>query len=77
MRPEVEPAFTADAPTQIGKNIKVPIPWHALPPEQLAEARGFADEFALRPQHHNAAVHERLAAALAIERAVFYAVETA
>ena len=46
--PEVELAYTADAPTQIGKNIKVPMPGRALPPEQVAEARGFADGFALR-----------------------------
>jgi cobaltochelatase CobT len=75
--PEVELAFTADAPTQVGKNIKVPMPGRALPPEQVAEARGFADGFALRLRHHDAAVHARLAPAPAIARAVFDAVENA
>ncbi len=75
--PEVELAFTADAPTQVGKNIKVPMPGRALPPEQVAEARGFADGFALRLRHHDAAVHARLAPTPAIARAVFDAVETA
>ncbi|RZM33481.1 MAG: hypothetical protein EOP67_22155, partial [Sphingomonas sp.] len=34
--PEVELAFTADAPAQSGKHIKVPMPARALPPEQVA-----------------------------------------
>jgi cobaltochelatase CobT len=75
--PEVELAFTADAPTQIGKNIKVPMPGRALPPEQVAEARGFADGFALRLRHHDAGVHARLAPTPPIARAVFDAVESA
>ncbi|MEQ1549131.1 MAG: cobaltochelatase subunit CobT, partial [Chakrabartia sp.] len=41
--PEVELAFTADAPTQAGKNFRVPMPGRNLPVEQVAEARGFAD----------------------------------
>src|SRR3546814_6312627 len=41
--PEVEVGFTADAPAQIGKAIKVPTPSRTLPREQVAEARGFAD----------------------------------
>ena len=53
--PEVELAFTADAPTQSGKHLKVPMPARALPAEQVAEARGFADQFALRLRLHDAA----------------------
>jgi len=74
--PEVELAYTADAPTQIGKNLKVPMPGRALPAEQVAEARGFADGFALRLRHHDAALHARRAPSPAIARAVFDAVET-
>jgi cobaltochelatase CobT len=73
--PEIELAYTADAPTQIGKNLKVPMPARALPPDQVAEARGFADGFALRIRHHNAAVHAAAAPSQAIARAVFDAVE--
>jgi cobaltochelatase CobT len=73
--PEVELAYTADAPTQVGKNIKVPMPGRTLPPEQVAEARGFADGFALRLRHHDAAVHARTAPVPPIARAVFDAVE--
>ncbi|RZT45367.1 cobaltochelatase CobT subunit [Sphingomonas sp. BK036] len=75
--PEVELAFTADAPTQSGKHIKVPMPARALPPEQVAEARGFADGFALRLKLHDIALHNRAAPVEAVARAVFDSVETA
>ncbi len=74
--PELELAYTADAPTQVGKNIKVPMPGRTLPAEQVAEARGVADGFALRMRHHDAAVHARNAPAPPVARAVFDAVET-
>jgi cobaltochelatase CobT len=74
---EAELAFTADAPTQSGKSIKVPMPSRALPPDQVAEARGFADGFALRMRLHDAGVHARGAPREPIARAVFDAVETA
>jgi cobaltochelatase CobT len=75
--PEVELAFTADAPAQSGKNMRVPMPARGLPPEQVAEARGFADQFALRLRHHDAGLHARGAPGEAVARAVFDAVETA
>ena len=74
--PEVELAYTADAPTQAGKNLKVPMPGRALPAAQVAEARGFADGFALRLRHHDAATHNRAAPQPVVARAVFDAVET-
>ncbi len=74
--PELELAYTADAPTQVGKNIKVPMPGRALPAEQVAEARGFADGFALRLRHHDVAVHARNAPVPPVARAVFDAIET-
>jgi cobaltochelatase CobT len=75
--PEVELAFTADAPTSSGKHIKVPMPARALPADQVAEARGFADGFALRLRHHDSRLHAKAAPAEAIARAVFDAVEGA
>ncbi len=74
---EVELAFTADAPSQAGRHIKVPMPARTLPPEQVAEARGFADGFALRLKHHDIMLHAKGAPADAVARAVFDAVETA
>ena len=75
--PEVELAFTADAPTSSGKHLKVPMPARALPADQVAEARGFADGFALRLKHHDTALHLRGAPGEAVARAVFDAVEAA
>ncbi|MBN8839523.1 MAG: cobaltochelatase subunit CobT, partial [Sphingomonadales bacterium] len=75
--PEVELAFTADAPSQSGKHLKVPMPARALPADQVAEARGFADGFALRLKHHDPALHLRAAPHEAVARAVFDAVEMA
>src|SRR3569623_1942512 len=75
--PEVELAFTADAPAQSGKHIKVPMPARTLPADQVAEARGFADGFALRLKHHNAALHLRSAPSDPVARAVFDAAESA
>lgn len=75
--PEVELAFTADAPTHSGRHIKVPMPGRNLPPEQVAEARGFADGFALRMRLHDNALHQKRAPKEAVARAVFDAVETA
>ncbi len=75
--PEVELAFTADAPAQSGKHIKVPMPARTLPADQVAEARGFADSFALRLRHHNNALHLKTAPHDAVARAVFDAAETA
>ncbi|WP_085808246.1 cobaltochelatase subunit CobT [Sphingomonas sp. TZW2008] len=74
---EIELAFTADAPTQSGKHLKVPMPARGLPADQVAEARGFADGFALRLKHHDAAMHLRGAPQEAVARAVFDAVESA
>ena len=75
--PEIELAFTADAPAQSGKHIKVPMPARTLPAEQVAEARGFADGFALRLRHHDSKLHAKTAPAEAVARSVFDAVESA
>ena len=75
--PEVELAFTADAPSQAGKNFKVPMPGRLLPLDQVAEARGFADSFALRLKHHNTARHAALRPSEVIAGAAFDAVENA
>jgi len=75
--PEVELAFTADAPAASGKHLKVPMPARQLPPEQVAEARGFADGFALRLRHHDAGLHGRAAPSEPVARAVWDALETA
>jgi cobaltochelatase CobT len=54
---EVELAYTADRPACFGDQARIPQPGRALPPEQVAEARGWADSFALRHRHHDARLH--------------------
>jgi cobaltochelatase CobT len=75
--PEVELAFTADAPTQAGKNFRVPMPGRLLPPDQVAEARGFADSMALKLRHHNAGLHSAKRPGDPVAGTVFDAVENA
>jgi len=75
--PELELSFTTDAPSASLKQLRVPMPGRNLPREQVAEARGFADGFALRERHHDARLHARGAPADANARAVFDAVEQA
>ncbi|HEY0316479.1 MAG TPA: cobaltochelatase subunit CobT [Sphingomonas sp.] len=75
--PEVELGYSADAAVQSGKTVKVPMPGRTLPADQVAEARGAADAFALRLKLHDAALHNRTAPAEPVARAVFDAVEQA
>ncbi|EAT07498.1 cobaltochelatase subunit CobT [Sphingobium sp. 10 DY56-G10] len=74
---EVEVGFTADTPHAVGKAIKVPTPARALPADQVALARGFADASALKLRYHDAKVHASFAPGEAVARAVFDAVEQA
>ena len=73
--PEVEVAWTADAPVANGKNLRIPMPGRNLPRGQAMEARGFADSFALRLRHHDEALHARHAPSEPVARACFDAVE--
>ena len=75
--PELELSFTTDAPSASLKQLRVPMPGRNLPREQVAEARGFADAFALRERHHNPRLHARIAPVDANARGVFDAVEQA
>ncbi|WP_417319392.1 cobaltochelatase subunit CobT [Erythrobacter aureus] len=73
--PEVEVAWSADAPAQSGKNFRVPLPGRNLPRDQAIEARGFADSFSLRLRHHNEALHTKGAPPEPIARACYDAIE--
>ncbi|WP_442679149.1 cobaltochelatase subunit CobT [Sphingomonas sp. ASY06-1R] len=75
--PDLELSFTTEAPSASLKQLRVPMPGRNLPREQVAEARGFADSFALRERHHDAKLHARGAPADATARLVFDAVEQA
>ena len=73
--PEVEVAWTADAPSQSGANMRLPMPGRSLPAEQVAEARGFADAMALKLRLHDEPLHIRGAPAEPLARACYDAIE--
>src|SRR5690349_16389981 len=73
--PEVEVAWTADAPSQSGNNFKLPMPGRSLPRGQAMEARGFADSFALKLRHHDATLHAKSAPSEAVARACYDEIE--
>ena len=73
--PEAEVAWTSEAPAVQGKSLRVPMPGRALPRDQAAEARGFADSFALRLRHHDEALHRRGMPAEPEARACYDAIE--
>jgi cobaltochelatase CobT len=73
--PELDVAWTAEAPGLQGQSLKVPMPPRALPREQALEARGFADSFALCLRHHDARLHARHEPREPAARAAYDAIE--
>ncbi len=74
---EFDLTYTADKPGALGLSARVPQPAKNLPAQQVAEARGWADSFALRRVHHDAKRHLKLQPAAGLPRDVFNAVEQA
>ncbi|MEL6528904.1 MAG: cobaltochelatase subunit CobT [Pseudomonadota bacterium] len=73
--PEVEVAWSADVPGAAGNRFRVPLPGRDLPTEQVVEARGFADSFALKLRHHDAGLHAVGAPPEPVARACYDAIE--
>ena len=72
---EVEVAWSADVPGAAGNRFRVPLPGRDLPSEQVTEARGFADSFALKLRHHDAGLHATSAPPEPVARACYDAIE--
>ena len=72
---EIEVAWSADNPSQAGRNFRVPLPGRNLPADQVRAARGYADSFSLRLRHHSEAVHAVGAPSEPLARSVYDAVE--
>ncbi len=72
---EVEVAWSADVPGASGNRFRVPLPARDLPADQVTEARGFADSFALKLRHHDAGLHAGAAPPEPIARACYDAIE--
>ncbi len=75
--PDIELAYTADKPSCFGDQARVPQPGRALPADQVAEARGWADSFALRRRHHDSRLHGVEQPEAGVARDVWNAVEQA
>jgi cobaltochelatase CobT len=75
--PDFDLTYTADRPSCYGDQAKVPQPGRALGSEQVAEARGWADSFALRKRHHDARAHAADLPEAGIARDIVNAVEQA
>jgi cobaltochelatase CobT len=75
--PAVELSYTADKPGMTGEQARVPQPARAMPADQVAEARGWADAFALRKRLHDAKAHAASRPPAGLPRDVFDAVEQA
>ena len=75
--PDFELAYTADKPSCFGDQARVPQPGRAMPADQVAEVRGWADAFALRKRHHDAKLHAVDQPEAGIGRDIFNAVEQA
>ena len=75
--PDMELAYTADKPGCFGDQARVPQPARALPADQVAEVRGWADSFALKRLHHDPKVHAADQPDAGLARDIWNAVEQA
>ncbi|MFN7173413.1 MAG: cobaltochelatase subunit CobT, partial [Thermaurantiacus tibetensis] len=76
-RPELQLSYTADKPTLSGDSARVPQPGRAFAPEQVAEARGWADSFALRQRLHDPRAHAAVPVPPGLARDLLNAAEQA
>jgi cobaltochelatase CobT len=74
---EVEVSFANEAPSAVGKRVRIPNPPRDLNPKEAAVARGAADAMALKLRHHDAGVHAYRTPSSAQARAAFDALEQA
>ena len=76
-RPEFELSYTADKPACHGDQARVPQPARSLTGEQVAEARGWADSFALKRRLHDARAHAAVQVGPGLARELLNAAEQA
>ncbi len=76
-RAEFELSFTADRPALSGDQARVPQPSRGLSAADATEARGWADSFALKRRHHDAAIHAAIGVRPGLARDLLNAAEQA
>ncbi|MXP25849.1 cobaltochelatase subunit CobT [Altererythrobacter indicus] len=75
--PEADVSWSQDKPQDVGKSMRVPMPARSLPAEQVREARGAADSFALKMRFHDDVMHRRNMPTEPKARACYDAIERA
>jgi cobaltochelatase CobT len=75
--PGMEAGYTADKPGSMGSAVRVLQPQRQLPPDQVAEARGWCDAAALRRRLHNEKLHSASAPGAGLAQDIFNAAEQA
>ncbi len=75
--PALEVNYTADKPSSFGTAVRVLQPHRHLPPDQVAEARGWCDAAALRKRLHSEKLHTATQPASGLARDIYNAAEQA
>jgi cobaltochelatase CobT len=75
--PELSVSFGTEPPGLRGLRARLPLPSRTLPPEEVAQVRGYSDAYALRLAHHDEKINSRLQPEGGNALAVFDAVEQA
>ncbi len=75
--PALEVNYTADKPSSFGHAVRVLQPQRHLPPDQVAEARGWCDAAALRKRLHSEKVHNASQPVAGLAREIYNAAEQA
>lgn len=73
--PELEVAFSSDAPGLNGNNVRLPLVAQDLPEKDVAIARGTSDAFAMRLANHDEALHARLQPKGQMAKAIYETIE--
>ena len=76
-RPEMEVAYGSEPAHMTGDRARLPYPSRDLPLEEVARARGEADQLAVRLRHHDASIHMQRMPKGDVAPAIFDALETA
>jgi cobaltochelatase CobT len=74
---DLEVAFSNEAPSVLGKRVRIPNPARDLNPRDAAIARGAADSVALKLRHHDSGLHAYRTPQAQAARAAFDALEQA
>lgn len=76
-RPDLEVSYGSEPAHMAPDRARLPYPHRTLPPDEVAEVRGEADQLALRLRHHDEGLHQRLKPGGEVAPLIFDALESA